>query len=227
MAAEIAGRLAGCPSAEELQRFQEGTLGNDERHAIDRHASRCAPCAAGLTFLRQARQDAEQDAVELPESIERRSEKLIALLTELAPRRTFKPRAPLLAAYAALGLLVVLAVVAIWTLPSPIETAPRAETEKPLQPLQPRGRCGSPPEVFRWSPDPRASRYRVTVHGGDRPDLRLDTQDAVPLLILDSRTREELTPGVEYSWSVATLDPRGKEIGHSREARFAVAARKP
>lgn len=227
MASEIAGRLAGCPTAEELQRFQEGTLTSDARRAIERHAGRCAPCSAGLLFLGQARADADQDAVELPAAVEHRSERLIESVAEMAPRPTFAPRVPVLVACALVVALVVLTVVALWALPAPGVPAGETTVQTRLQPVEPLGRQPSPPREFRWTPDPRASRYRVILHEAGQPDLRLDTRDAVPVLVLDWRTRERLGPGVDYSWTVAALDPAGEEIERSREVRFALTARNP
>ncbi len=224
LAAEIAGRLAGCPTGEELQRFGEDSLAREARMAISGHAGGCEACSAGLAFLEQIRDGASSPSVELPPALERRSEALIGLSTELGPRSGLRPR-PALFVGATLALATAALIMAVlWLAPTSPETATPIAEDVPLRPIEPQGTVAAVPSALRWTPDPRASRYRVVLSGGG-PPRTMETRDAVPMLDLDDRAVARLRAGVEYAWSVTTIGPDGQEIEGSAPARFRIAAR--
>lgn len=227
LAAEIAARLAGCPSAEDLQRFHDRSVSDSERGPIEEHMAGCAACRAGLAVLAQAPDDLPAPQAEFPATLERQSETLIEFATEVEPPALGRRRPLLWAGASATVVVMALVLAAIWISSTERHPVERSSTEASLQPIAPRGSTAAPPRVLRWTADPRASRYRIVLGGAGLTDRTIETRDAVPSLELDARIVSELRSGVDYVWSVAALGPTGVEIDRSEKTRFRINARAP
>jgi hypothetical protein len=84
LASDLLSRFEGCPSAEELLSFSEGSAGGELHRSIRDHVEACGICADALSHLRIER-SVPGPAGRMPAAIAERSDLFLESLTGLDP----------------------------------------------------------------------------------------------------------------------------------------------
>ena len=210
MADEVRARLFGCPPAEELQAWQEGSLPAGRRAAVDSHLASCAPCTAAIAFLSSAGTEEPPGWPPLPAQVGRRSEERIEAVIAGASRSPWGWRITL-------GAAAALALVAFLTIRQregrPAEPAYREAAEAGIRSLVPEdaplSRSGC---VLRWAGAPPGTRYDVTVLSDALVVLARGQGLTAPRWQVPEDALAGLAPGATLLWQVEARLPDGGRV---------------
>ncbi len=224
LAAGVNGVVAGCPPAERLQDYHDGSLAPEVRDEITAHVADCHRCSAALDHLKS--ESAEDHPVTLPPDVERRTSDLIDALRQesAAPSRSWLGGALRIAAVLAFAVALGLGA---WQWLGPYRLDDDLGTYRggePLELLEPVGLVEAPPVAMRWELHPEASSYRVVLLDEELiPIWTRRNGSAEGSLILDDEAIAAISPGRQYSWQVEALDAAGAVIDSSATAHFEIA----
>jgi hypothetical protein len=224
LAAGVGDVIAGCPPADQLQDFHDGSLGADKREKIEIHLSACPRCAAALEHLKEGLE--EDHPVDLPPEVERRTTELIDALRHdsAASSRSWLGGALRIAAMLAFAVALGLGA---WQMLGPDRLDDDLGVYRggePLELLEPMGIISAPPATMHWEAHPEAASYRVILLDEELSTIWTGrNESAEGLLTLDEEALAAISPGSRYSWQVEALDAVGAVIDSSATAHFEIA----
>jgi hypothetical protein len=227
LAAEIAARASGCPGADDLQRFHEGSLTGTDRDAVAAHVEGCHPCSEALEFLEWEQAEATQPEADVPRDVERRVDALIDGAS--GPPRASRARflwSGALRIAAGVALVGALSVLGYQWLDRRAvdEDLGELRGDTPLELVHPVARIDTPPDAMRWVAHPQALTYRIILLDENLEEVWVrKTEDSTPALAPDAEAIAALAPGGRYTWQVEALDAVGAVIDRSAAAHFEIA----
>ena len=161
---EILGRLSGCPTADELQSYRDGSLERPE--PVGRHVAACEGCRAALEFLDDDARVAG-DIGTLPHEVEARTETLIESMTRPARGAGWLSSGPTWRWALGLGAAAALIIVAFQLPRGGDSTSPatfrQSEEGRIVSLLNEQESLRRENAVLRWSAGPQGTLYDVTV----------------------------------------------------------------
>jgi hypothetical protein len=224
LAAGVSGVIAGCPPAEQLQDFHDGSLAPEAHGEMATHLSGCGRCAAAIERLRL--EATEDHPAALPPDVEKRTADLIDAVRReaAAPSRSRWSGALRIAAMLAFAVALGLGA---WQWLGPDGLDDDLGTYRggePLDLLEPIGAVTAPPVAMRWEAHPEAASYRVVLLDEELAMIwTRRNESAEGRIELDAEALQVFEPGSRYSWQVEALDAVGAVIDSSSTAHFEIA----
>jgi hypothetical protein len=220
---EVIRAARGCPPAQALAAYREGTP-EEDRARLESHLRGCAPCRAALDHLDFPGGEPPEEGA-IPADVARRlDDRIEALRREPAPARG-AGAAPWMKLAA--GILLVSAVALagyLWLGPDRSDDdlgAPRGG--EALETIAPAGALAEPPEAFLWTAHPGAASYQILVFDEAMEEVWSATTEGTRLAAPEE-IRERLARGGRFSWQVLALDRREAPIEGSAVRHFAIGA---
>jgi hypothetical protein len=226
LASEIAGSVEGCPSAPDLNEYQEGALCDPRRRSvIDLHVARCPACAEALRFLAEEPAAGGRDEAAAPAEVVARSEAVIETARS-ASGRSGSAFSLVLRTAAGIAFVGALSLGGyVWLGGGRDEDLGEFRGAAPLELLDPSGVIDAPPSALRWVPHPLAASYRVTLLDARMAEVwTRETAGDAAVLVLDAEALEPLRAGGRFTWQVVALGRLGEDLAASPAAHFEVAA---
>jgi hypothetical protein len=228
LAAELAAAIEGCPPAEQLQAYHDGTISPEMRDTTATHVARCASCAAALEYLKS--EAAEPPTADVPPDVERRSEEFVDAVRQAADPRQHRGWGDLLRVAAMIVFASALGLFAWqWLGTNGIDDDLGVyRGGEALDLLQPVGPLTELPAAMQWEVHPEAASYRVILLDESMNEVWIRrTETADGRLVLDAESIGALSPGSRYTWQVEGLDAVGAVIDRSAAAHFEIAGEPP
>jgi Putative zinc-finger len=223
LAAEADRAARGCPSADDLAAYQDGTLAPADRSRVEAHLPACASCRAALEFLTSDSSAEPAKGRDLPEGVQRKLDETMAAVQGPG----VASRVPVWMKVAA-GIFLAVSLASVghrWLAPEGFdENLGELRSEGHLEVIEPVGSVASVPDRFSWSPHPLATGYALILFDGKMNEIWSGhTEDDATEFSLDEDARSLLAPGGKFSWQVVALDQNEFGFDRSPVGHFEIA----
>lgn len=221
---EVIRHASGCPSADALVVYHEGTDSSGDRAALEAHLPGCEACRSALEYLSSDAAAEPAEPSDLPPAVAERLEATLAAATrDTGP--VHRPAWMKLAAGLLLAASLALAGYVWWPSGGFDEDLGPLRSDGTLQAMEPAGHMNTVPVRFRWTAHPLAASYSVILFDDEMREIwEAQTSGDATELAPDAVARRLLAGGGRFSWQVIARDGTGFGFDRSPIGHFEIDA---